>query len=1110
MWQQAKKDKTMPELGYAKVSMALWLVLATTPMAANLLVLAPTLALAATNAPTFELPQAVENGTTVRIDGSSSLAAINQELKANFEKQFSGTKVEVGVNGTDAAIKALLDGKIDVAAIPRGLTSAEKAKGLEQIRLRREKIAIVVGTENPYKGNLTSKQFAKIFRGEITQWSQLGANGGKIRFIDRPATSDTRNNFRSYPAFKTAKFATGPNAVQLAEDNTAEIVKQLGKDGISYVMANQVSKLQDVRVLQLNQTLPEDPQYPFSQPLVYVYKQNPTTAVSGFLGFTQSPSGEKAIEAARTAEASAIASSLLQKFTTTTQTALLTETIPTPAASPIENKPMVNAAPIETLPAVNNSSSEQPSVTPGNNNPIGEKNTPIWLLLPLLVVVLGGFFIGWFLKRRPLPDAEPDNLLESNDSQPPTEAISAATTEEVSITPPINNGNGNGNGTHTNGKSHRNEDTTSSVANIIDDLTPTTSATLAADASIWSDTKVTNTTTLSNTAEIISLDSGEVAWDIEAPVAVVNNSYPQLPNISDLTSDADISTDEVTDSLPELTETPEEDLNLELPTDDLLDEPKAELNLGLLTYQDADLGSKPLDVSAEEFNLDLPTDDLLLDEPTEEFNLQLATDSASDLLLDEPSEEFNLELATDSASDSLLDELEGFNLQLTTNSSSDLLVDASAEELDLELATYSGADFLLDESAEGLDLELTTNSDADLLLDAPAEELNLELTTNSDADLLLDAPAEGLDLELTTDADADLLLDAPAEELDLELTTDADADLLLDAPAEELDLELTTNSDADLLLDAPAEGLDLELTTNSDADLLLDAPAEELDLELTTNSDADLLLDEPAEELWNVVADEAELTLDEPEAASQVASTLEEDIFNLPEETTEEIALVTSTDAEIQETPELVVQEQINNTAATTNLLNTNVDNCIVLTPRTPKWAYVSWNVSDEQKEVLKQQGGTVLAVRLYDATDIDLSYQNPHLVQQYECEEATHDRYVAIPVGDRDYMAEIGYGVKGDRWIPIARSSTVRVFSRPRADFWFVTDTELIIHGATEPDAKVTIGGHPIKLKSDGTFHLRIPFSAKLIDYLMTASAANGDETKTIHKKYSQETTES
>jgi phosphate transport system substrate-binding protein len=46
----------------------------------------------------------------------------NQALKQRFEKQFPGTKVAINAGGSDGAIAALLEGKIDLAAIGRPLT----------------------------------------------------------------------------------------------------------------------------------------------------------------------------------------------------------------------------------------------------------------------------------------------------------------------------------------------------------------------------------------------------------------------------------------------------------------------------------------------------------------------------------------------------------------------------------------------------------------------------------------------------------------------------------------------------------------------------------------------------------------------------------------------------------------------------------------------------------------------------------------------------------------------------------------------------------------------------------------------------------------------------
>ena len=78
----------------------------------------------------------------------------------------------------------------------------------------------------------------------------------------------------------------------------------------------------------------------------------------------------------------------------------------------------------------------------------------------------------------------------------------------------------------------------------------------------------------------------------------------------------------------------------------------------------------------------------------------------------------------------------------------------------------------------------------------------------------------------------------------------------------------------------------------------------------------------------------------------------------------------------------------------------------------------------------------------------------------------------------------------------------------RPR-QFWLVADAELIVYGATEPDATVYVGGQPIKLNADGTFRFQMSFQDGLIDYPIFAVAADGEQNRAIHLKFNRETPE-
>ena len=73
--------------------------------------------------------------------------------------------------------------------------------------------------------------------------------------------------------------------------------------------------------------------------------------------------------------------------------------------------------------------------------------------------------------------------------------------------------------------------------------------------------------------------------------------------------------------------------------------------------------------------------------------------------------------------------------------------------------------------------------------------------------------------------------------------------------------------------------------------------------------------------------------------------------------------------------------------------------------------------------------------------------------------------------------------------------------------DFWFNVNAELIIYGATEPDAKVTLGGHEIKLRSDGTFSFRFALPDGKYDLPAVAVSADGTDGRAAELKFVRET---
>ncbi|MBD2110906.1 DUF4912 domain-containing protein [Nodosilinea sp. FACHB-141] len=322
--------------------------------------------------PAFSLPGTVPSGTTLSIQSSPNLGFAADALKQEFEAAYDGSEVGVEVTNSDGAIAALIDGDTDLAAIGRPLTEEEQAQDLNTVALDRAKIAIIIGADNPFDGNLTFEQFAGMFRGDITDWAEVGGEPGPIRFVDRPEDSDTRRSLSQYDVFSGASFEAGPTTDTVAEDDTAAVIQALNDDGISYAIAPHVTDQPAVKIVPMHQTLPDDPRYPYSQPRYFVYKGEPSPAVAAFLGYATSSTGQSALAAAQVAEVGEVAAG-----------------VTAPGSPAAEETPAAAPAAGET---------DTAAEAPAEAAPVADNNAGFpwwWLLLPL--AALGG--LAWAIGR---------------------------------------------------------------------------------------------------------------------------------------------------------------------------------------------------------------------------------------------------------------------------------------------------------------------------------------------------------------------------------------------------------------------------------------------------------------------------------------------------------------------------------------------------------------------------------------------------------------------------------------------------------------------------------------------------------------------------------------
>ncbi|GAB4473964.1 MAG: hypothetical protein OHK0037_34650 [Elainellaceae cyanobacterium] len=377
---------------------------------------APTLA--QSGASGFALPSSVPSGTRININGSPSLSSINQALKQQFESRYAGTQVNLSADGAEDALQAVDAGRVDLAAIARPLTDAEKARGLVAVPAGRRKIAFIVGSNNPFNGSLSDEAVSQIYWGDVTDWSAFGGAPGAIRPIDRPEDSDLRRAIASYNKYRSRAFGSGGGVVRLNQDNTDELVRQLGNDGIGYAIADEVLVRTDVRPVPMDDVLPSDPRYPFSLPVYYVYKgPQPSEAAQVFLGYATDASVQASISPG--ASGAPVAPAPVPPVAVAPASPGAPASPVAPDASPVapDTSPVVSPtapAPGEPVPGEPAPGEPAPGETPAGTaspvpeSPVESADEPAegsgfpWFLL-LAVPVLGGLL--WWLFRKPEEEA---------------------------------------------------------------------------------------------------------------------------------------------------------------------------------------------------------------------------------------------------------------------------------------------------------------------------------------------------------------------------------------------------------------------------------------------------------------------------------------------------------------------------------------------------------------------------------------------------------------------------------------------------------------------------------------------------------------------------------
>ena len=235
---------------------------------------------------------------TVNTDGSTSMADVMAAFKETFEDLYPDVTINYSGTGSGSGITNALAGTVDIGLSSRALTDEEKAEGAVENIVALDGVAIVVNPENTVT-DLTIDQIARIYKGEITNWSELGGADAPIAVIGRDAASGTRG------AFENTRSSVDACKYTNEYESTGEVIGSVAgnPNAIGYASLSAVDDT--VTAVEVNGVAPSeatvaDGTYEIQRPFVMVTVEGTelSEAAQTFLDWAMSADAADEIEAA--------------------------------------------------------------------------------------------------------------------------------------------------------------------------------------------------------------------------------------------------------------------------------------------------------------------------------------------------------------------------------------------------------------------------------------------------------------------------------------------------------------------------------------------------------------------------------------------------------------------------------------------------------------------------------------------------------------------------------------------------------------------------------------------------------------------------------------------
>ncbi|TRO48260.1 phosphate ABC transporter substrate-binding protein [Candidatus Bathyarchaeota archaeon] len=236
------------------------------------------------------------------VAGSSTVLPITQEIANEFMAKYRFVEISVAGGGSGHGIKAAGSGEVDIGEASRNIKDSEYLSypDLVAFSIGKDSVAVVVNPDNPLAGdlNLTLEEAARVFSGEIDDWSDLGGEEHVIEVYTREAGSGTREVFDAYVLEPYGLEFAGDAGVKPSNGEMRASVAG-NKYGIAYISLGYVDETVTAIAVQGVEATVENVNsgdYPITRILWMFTNGMPDPLERSFIEFVRSEEGQAIVE----------------------------------------------------------------------------------------------------------------------------------------------------------------------------------------------------------------------------------------------------------------------------------------------------------------------------------------------------------------------------------------------------------------------------------------------------------------------------------------------------------------------------------------------------------------------------------------------------------------------------------------------------------------------------------------------------------------------------------------------------------------------------------------------------------------------------------------------